>query len=140
MSGFLLDTDTLSLAQFGHATVVANLASHVAADVALPVIALQEQMRGWLNRLTRLTSPPQLADWYDRLVGRMFPVWRSYSLLSFTEPTILRFEHLRSLKLNVGLMDLRIAAIALENGLTVVTRNQRDFGRVPGLVTADWSA
>src|SRR5690242_4712976 len=110
MSRYLLDTDTLTLAQFGHAVVVANLASQVDSDVALPVITLQEQMRGWLGRLSALTAPPQLADWYDRLVNRMFPVWCRYQILSFTEPAILRFEQLRSLRLNVGLMDLRIAA------------------------------
>jgi tRNA(fMet)-specific endonuclease VapC len=139
MSSFLLDTDTITLAQFGHATVVGNLAIHSIADIALPVISFQEQMRGWLGRLSRLTSAAQLGDWYDRLVDRMFPIWRRYPLLSFSEPAILRFQQLRSLRLNVGLMDLRIAAIALENGLKVVTRNQRDFKQVPGLATEDWS-
>jgi tRNA(fMet)-specific endonuclease VapC len=139
MSRFLLDTDTVTLAQFGHAAVVANLTSHSASDVSLSVISLQEQMSGWLSRLPRLTAPSQQRDWYDRLVNRMFPVWRQYPLLSFTESAMLRFAHLRSLKLNIGSMDLRIAAIAHDGGLTVVTRNFRDFGRVPGLATVDWS-
>jgi predicted nucleic acid-binding protein len=35
--------------------------------------------------------------------------------------------------------DVRIGAIALEHGLTIVTRNVRDFSRIPALATVDWS-
>ncbi|HKI37908.1 MAG TPA: type II toxin-antitoxin system VapC family toxin [Gemmataceae bacterium] len=139
MSRYLLDTDTITLAHYGQAAVVQHLAAHLDADVAVPALSVQEQMRGWLAHLSHLRTRPQMADWYDFLVNRMFPIWKRYALLPFPEPAILRYEHLKTLRLNVGAMDLRIAAVALENGLTVVTRNRRDFGRVPGLTTEDWS-
>ncbi len=38
----------------------------------------------------------------------------------------------------IGPNDLMIAAIALAHGLTLVTHNTREFGRVEGLIWADW--
>jgi len=38
----------------------------------------------------------------------------------------------------IGPNDLLIAAIACSASLTLVTHNTREFGRVPGLVLADW--
>ena len=60
-------------------------------------------------------------------------------ILPYTESAIARAAQLKALRLNARLMDLRIAAVALENQAAVVTRNRRDFGRVPGLSVEDWS-
>ena len=38
----------------------------------------------------------------------------------------------------IGPNDLMIAAIALANGVTLVTHNTSEFSRVPGLVIEDW--
>ncbi len=46
---------------------------------------------------------------------------------------------LQALKTGVKPMDLRIAAIALANNLTLVTRNVSDFTRVPNLKIEDWT-
>ena len=60
-------------------------------------------------------------------------------IISFSEPAIIRYEQLKSQKLNIRKMDLRIAAIVLDKGGVLVTHNTRDFQRVPNLVIEDWS-
>ncbi len=40
----------------------------------------------------------------------------------------------------IGPYDLQIAAIALANGLTLVTHNTREFSRVSGLLLEDWES
>lgn len=139
MSVYLLDTDTLTLLEHRHAVVTQNVNAQPISDLNLSAISLQEQMQGFLASVNRAKNRQELALAFEMLVMRLLPVWSRFAVLSFTDVAILRFEQLRSMRLNIGLMDLRTAAIALENRLTVVTRNQRDFARVPGLVVVDWS-
>jgi tRNA(fMet)-specific endonuclease VapC len=49
-------------------------------------------------------------------------------------------HHLAAQGTPIGPNDLLIAAIALAHGLTLVTHNTAEFGRVPGLAIEDWQA
>jgi len=46
---------------------------------------------------------------------------------------------LKSKKIRIGTMDLKIAAIAIANDAILVTRNLVDFEKVPGLNAQDWT-
>lgn len=138
MSPYVLDTDTLTLFREGNPKVRQRVSAHLPGDLAVTVISVEEQLTGWYNRIRSTKSPSELARAYERLANTV-RFFSGIHILNFTENAIARFESLRSLKLNVGGMDLRIAAIALEHNAVVVTRNTRDFERVPDLVTEDWT-
>jgi tRNA(fMet)-specific endonuclease VapC len=135
---YLLDTDTLTLFQHGHPIVTRRCAARPPGELATTVISLEELISGWYTMLRQAKRPDQLALAYQSLIDSIQFVTRM-PILPFTFPTIARFQHLAGLKLNVRRMDLRIAATVLEVGATLVTRNRRDFGRIPGLLLEDWS-
>jgi tRNA(fMet)-specific endonuclease VapC len=138
MSLHVLDTDTLSLLQEGHPAVVARVAACPAEDLAISVVSVEEQLSGWYRRLRRSKKPEELAKVYDRLTSTVRAL-SHLPILSFSEAAIRRAKALQASKRNVRKMDLCIAAIALEHQAIVVTRNVRDFERVPNLVVEDWS-
>jgi len=138
MSLHVLDTDTLSLLQERHAAVLVRVAACDPNDIAVTVVSVKEQLSGWYRRLRRAKKPEELAKVYDRPTATLRSLSR-VAILSFSEAAIRRAKTLQAAKLNVRKMDLCIAAIALEHQAIVVTRNVRDFQRVPNLVVADWS-
>jgi tRNA(fMet)-specific endonuclease VapC len=138
MSLFVLDTDHLTLYYRGDPIVVRGVDARPSTDLAISIITVDEQITGWYTLTRRARQPWEIARAYAHLGDAVVRLakWR---ILPYTESAIARVTQLKALRLNVRLMDPRIAAIALENGAVVVTPNRRDFGRVPGLSIEDWS-
>ena len=138
MSLKILDTVTLSLLEQADLNVLRRFLAVSVSEVAITVVNVEEQMTGWQVYLRRAKTNKELAVAYAKLAASV-RILSGMQILDFTEPAIARYNTLRAMKLNVGKMDLRIAAIALDAGATVITRNLRDFQRVPGLVCENWA-
>lgn len=138
MNSYLLDTDTLSLVLQQDVNVIRNVIAHLADPLAVTVITVQEVWSGWAAVISRAKTPQQLADAYARLTQTFNDLW-DWPVVSFSVGAISQYSGLKKQKLNVGGNDLKIAAVALEIGATVVTRNRQNFARIPGVVTEDWS-
>ena len=138
MTVYLLDTDILSLYQRGEAAVCRRVLVHAASGVTISVITVEEQLSGWYTLLRRAKGRDRLAHAYENL-ARTVRALSTLQILSFTRAAIDRYEELKRLKLGVRANDLRIAAIALEHGAVLVTRNLRDFGQIPELGVEDWT-
>ncbi|MBC7804551.1 MAG: type II toxin-antitoxin system VapC family toxin [Akkermansiaceae bacterium] len=104
----------------------------------MSVFTVEEALSGWYGLLRRAKNDTELLTVYRRL-EETIPVLARFPLLTLSASALDEYNRLRALKLNIGPMDLRIAGIVLANDATLVTRNRRDFSRVPGLQFEDWT-
>ncbi|MBI3363028.1 MAG: type II toxin-antitoxin system VapC family toxin [Chloroflexi bacterium] len=134
----ILDTDHATLYQQGHPALGNHLANLPQSQIATTVVTYEEQIEGRLSLVRRARTREQRVQahyWLQRTLGFFCRI----PVLPLDEAAAAEFERLRALKLRVGTQDLLIAAIAITNKATLLTRNLRDFSRVPSLVVADWS-
>jgi predicted nucleic acid-binding protein len=89
-----------------------------------------------MNRCSALTR--SLAE-PGPLLLEILQGFRTAPVLPFDAAAAAVFDDLHAQRVRVATMDLRIAAIALSQGLVLLTRNIRDFSRVPALATEDWT-
>ncbi len=136
-----IDSDHMSLMERGGAEglrIYKRLYALPPDDIATTIVNFEEQMRGWMARIANApTLERQIFDY-----GELKRTLRSYcnvAVLDFDARAVVEFERLRQAKIRVATMDLKIAAIALANNATLLTRNVSDFGKIPGLRTEDWS-
>jgi tRNA(fMet)-specific endonuclease VapC len=139
----ILDTDMLTIVQQRTGTEYLRLVSRIAKAPPQPVyvtiVSFEEQTRGWLAYSARAKTLAQHIKAYARLRA-LLEDFHTRPILDFDEQAAAEVRRLTKLKVRVGTMDLRIAAIALVHNAVLLTRNLVDFRKVPGLRAEDWAS
>jgi tRNA(fMet)-specific endonuclease VapC len=138
----LLDTDHLTLLKYPDNERGVRLSKRLRAlpsekIVAISIISVEEQMRGWLAAIAKERQAARQVFAYGEL-ARLIDYFRAFTMLLFDVPAADQFDKLRSAKIRLGTMDLKIAAITLVNKGLLLSANRRDFEQVPGLRVENW--
>jgi tRNA(fMet)-specific endonuclease VapC len=135
------DTDVLSDILVGNAACLQRLSLVPAADRVVPVVVLEEVLRGRLDGIRRAQAGRirlTLERAYD-LFRDAVEDTRPYRLLPYTAAADSLVRQWRRAKVRVGTNDLRIAAVCVDHWATLATRNARDYAQVPGLTFDVWT-
>ena len=128
---YLLDTDTLIYVFKRAGNCLTQLSLHNDSDIAISTIGLFELEYGMGKSDNRSKMDSYVAS-----------LCRRYALLDFDRAASLQAgvtrARLHILGTPIGPYDIQMAGIALAHDLTVVTRNTREFERVPGLRVKNW--
>lgn len=128
---YLIDSDVLTSFLAGQQEAVTTVQNLLPAGVAISIVTYMETYQGNFREADSIASQQRFAATLEGI-----------PILSFSEETARRCAQLRHQLSSEGkrvrsrVLDLMIAATALEHDLTLVTRNRSDYQDIPGLVLA----
>ncbi len=129
----ILDSNIISYYLRGDPQIVPHLQTLAPAEVGVPAI-VEYELRYGLLRLPQEAAKPRLAA----LMQLLQPMQRlPFDSDCATHAARIRAE-LEAAGTPIGPHDTLIAATALRYQATLVTRNVREFSRVPGLKWLNW--
>lgn len=134
------DTDIVTEILMGNALYRERLAAVPADEQAITIVTVEEIVRGRLNTVRQAESGKGRISIHHAyfLLEQTLADFREIRVLSFSEAADVLLKEWRTQKVTGSTHDLRIAAICVINAATLVTRNRRDFERVPGLAMEVW--
>lgn len=106
-------------------------------DAVITAVTCEEQLRGWLAEIHRQKRPRDQITAYARLI-RTIETLARWTILPLDDESSAAFDSLTKQRVRIGTNDLKIAAITLAHDATLLTRNTRDFAKVPGLRFENW--
>jgi tRNA(fMet)-specific endonuclease VapC len=138
---YLLDTDHLSILQLGvgrdREQLLSHLFEHRHDAVHTSVVSFHEQVIAAHSFMSKSANLTRIVQGYQ-ILARIIESFEMISVCDFDESAARVFADLRKAKIRIATMDLRIASIAIDKSMIVVTRNRSDFEQIPNLQTEDW--
>jgi tRNA(fMet)-specific endonuclease VapC len=140
---FLLDTDHISILQKQsgpeYRAMMVRIAQQVTrTDLVFCIVSFHEQVLGCNSYIAQAKTSADIVRGY-MMFDRVLSAFAAALVLPFDAKASVVFDGLVGKRVRIATMDLRIASIALSQGLTLLTRNSRDFSKVPQLLIEDWT-
>jgi tRNA(fMet)-specific endonuclease VapC len=135
----ILDTDHLSEFIRSSAAGLRLREKLAATPVAatISIVSMEEANRGRLANLKKArTAATRLAAYHA--LSELTAALEHWDVVAWTTASEAAFARLVSARPRIGTMDLRIAAVAIANDATLLSRNLRKFERVVGLKVENW--
>jgi len=104
--------------------------------IAIPIIAAEETMRGWLSAIAKERQVKRQVYGYGES-GNMFRFFAAFEITLFEDAAANQFEKFS--RIRIGASDRKIAAIALVNNALLLTANRRDYEQIPELRFENWT-
>lgn len=136
-----MDTDHLSLFERNHPKVVNRVLAkrqNEPQELSTTIVSLQEQLEGRLAQIRKARDPERLTMAY-KFLKKTLGLFADVTILDYDAAADRYFQTFRKEGIRIGTQDLRIASIVLSNKGVLLTRNLRDFEKVPGLAVEDWA-
>lgn len=136
---YVLDTNIVNYLHANHPKIIAKLAALPETTAFTTVVTRLEILRGRIEFVFKaadsaeLHRPQQMLSESEALLGQL-------TILGFDQRSGMLFDRIRTMRGlgRVGRADLLIACIALAHDAVLVTRNTKDFVRIPNLKLENW--
>jgi tRNA(fMet)-specific endonuclease VapC len=136
----VFDTDIMTEIFRGTAAIVERAKRIPPEEQGVPIVAVEEILRGRLNAVRQAEAGRiriSITRAYD-LLRESLSDFRRLIVLPYTDQAELLFREWREQRIRVATHDLRIAALCVDHGAKLVSRNRRDFDQIPGLTVEYW--
>src|SRR5437667_11098982 len=127
----LLDTDHTTFLKYpdsdrGRRLIDRMKAASETEVIGVAIVTVEERMRGWLAVIAKEKTALRQVVGYRELI-KLFEFYQEFEIVPFDELAAGQFDELRTQRLRLGTMDLKIAATALVQNALLLSANKQDF-------------